>query len=85
MIILNKKFKKQYKNLRKNEQKRVKERLEVFVKNPFESILNNHPLRGKYLNYYSINIGGDLRAIYRVDDKNIVTFTKIGTHSQLYF
>ena len=38
--------------------------------------------------FYSINITGDLRAIYYIfkEDKQelIIGFTRLGTHSQLY-
>jgi len=46
--------------------------------------LNNHPLKGKYADCRSINIGGDLRAVYKYTDENSCVFIKIGTHSELY-
>ena len=63
-------------------------RLKLFIKAPFNSLLNNHPLTGKYLNYRSINITGDWRAIYskHIDEneERIIIFELLGTHSQLY-
>ena len=85
IIEIHEKFKKQYKKLSTNEQKNFKERLEIFKRNKFDIILNNHRLKGKHKNYNSINITGDLRAIYKVNEDSGYVFIKLGTHSQLYF
>ena len=85
IVIIHRKFKKQYKKLNQNEQQKTKERLAIFQNNKFDMILNNHPLKGDYKNYNSINITGDLRAIYRTDENDSYIFVKLGTYSQLYF
>ena len=51
--------------------------------NPFDLRLNNHPLKGAYASCRSINVGGDLRAIYEINNDRIV-FRLIGTHAELY-
>lgn len=84
-IRLHKNFGKQYKKLKTNEQKKLQERLAIFLDNPFSPLLNNHPLKGDYLNYRSINITGDLRAIYKICDENECLFVTIDSHSNLYF
>ena len=64
-----------------------RKRLELFLKEPFHSQLNNHALTGKYSGYRSINVTGDWRAIFSVyQDKTgrVVIFEVLGTHSQLY-
>ena len=64
-----------------------KNRLNLFLKNPFNPLLNNHLLKGKYSYSRSINITGDWRAIYSetLENKEKVTiFLALGTHSQLY-
>ena len=62
-----------------------KTRLEMFINDQYNSILNNHPLIGELGNQRSININGDWRAIFEeVDDGQIIYFVAIGTHSQLY-
>jgi mRNA-degrading endonuclease YafQ of YafQ-DinJ toxin-antitoxin module len=38
----------------------------------------------KYLGYRSINITGDVRALYTVKEGALILFVFIGTHSQLY-
>lgn len=64
-----------------------KNRLSLFLKNPFHSLLNNHSLKGNYSYHRSINITGDWRAIYSETSENkekIAIFIALGTHSQLY-
>lgn len=77
-------FEKQYKKLRDNEKKRVKERLALFLTDEFNPLLNNHPLRGKYQGYRSINITGDLRAVYKFQEPDTRIFVAVDTHSNLY-
>ncbi len=77
-------FKKQYKRLSSKLQQRCDERLHLFVTDSHHPQLRNHPLKGKYLGYWSINITGDVRAFYFKEGNNISVFALIGTHSQLY-
>lgn len=84
IIKYEKQFKKQYKNLPKKIQLQFYERLELFLKNPSVPTLRNHPLKGKYLGYWSINVSGDIRALYKMEGKTIIIFALIGTHSKLY-
>lgn len=83
-IEFTKSFTKQFKKLRINQQERFYERLELFKKNPQARVLRDHALKGKYKGYRSIDIEGDLRALYYVKDDVIVVFAIIGSHSQLY-
>lgn len=59
-------------------------RLEIFLTEPFHQILSNHPLTGRWLGYRTINISGDLRAVFRMIEQDTVLFVAFGTHSQLY-
>lgn len=83
-IVLHRNFEKQYKKLRPKEQNRFKERRDVFLNDPFDPVLNNHPLRGRYKGYRSINVTGDLRAVYRLLNDDTVLFVAIDSHSNLY-
>lgn len=83
-IRFHKNFENQYKKLKAGEKRKTQERLELFLKDQFHPILNNHPSKGKYLDYRSINITGDLRAIYKFIDNDNVIFVAIDTHSNLY-
>ncbi len=75
-IILHKRFLKYYKKLDSFDKKRFQKRRNLFLNNPFELILNNHKLNGKYKKYRSINITGDLRVLYE-DRKEDVIFVII--------
>jgi len=77
-------FEKQYRKLRKNEQSQVRKRLSLFSKDEFNPILNNHPLSGKYKGYRSVNITGDIRALYKYQNPSIRIFVVIDSHGNLY-
>lgn len=82
-ISYSKNFIKQSKKLNKPIRHKLINRIELFSNNPLDSELNNHPLKGKYRKYRSINITGDFRALYLTQDVHII-FDMVGTHSQLY-
>jgi addiction module RelE/StbE family toxin len=68
-------------------QKSFKEALQLFIKNPFDSQLDNHPLKDTWKGCRSIDITGDYRAIYEEINENddiIAHFITIGTHQELY-
>lgn len=82
--ILSKNFEKSFRKLNKKAKDRALDKIEIFVDNPFEPSLKNHPLSGKFSNYRSINVTGDIRIIDRPLGKNLVVFEDIGSHSKLY-
>lgn len=59
-------------------------RLALFLRNPSNQLVLNHALTGRWLEYRSINITGDLRAVYELIDQDTAFFVAFGTHSQLY-
>ena len=83
-IVYHRTFLRRFKKLAKKEKQKTKKQLVVFLEDEFNPILNNHPLKGKFLGYRSINITGDLRAVYKSKDKNTRVFVVIDTHSNLY-
>ena len=83
-IIFNKDFYKRYGKLRQQEKQKVDTRIRLFEKDLFHPLLNNHPLSGIYHGYHSINITGDLRAIYEKININTFHFVTLGTHPELY-
>ena len=83
-VVLHKQFRKRYQKLAVGEKRRCKEKLRIFVENPFHSLLNNHALGGEYRGYRSIDIAGDLRALYEPVDVGTAHFIYLGTHSELY-
>ena len=84
IIRTTKKFDKQYAKLSQKSKVLFKSRVEVFKRDPFNTRLRNHALKGKYLGYRSIDIAGDLRALYYVKGDTIIIFAFVGSHSQLY-
>ncbi|MFA5020791.1 MAG: type II toxin-antitoxin system mRNA interferase toxin, RelE/StbE family [Patescibacteria group bacterium] len=58
-------------------------RLELFMADPNNFSLKNHPLKGDLFGKFTINVTGDWRAVYTVAD-GVIIFVALGTHSQLY-
>ncbi len=83
-IVRTHKFKKQYQKLPKKMQTRFDERLVLWLVNPADSLLRVHSLTGNYTGYFSMNVTGDIRAVYRHEGDEIVIFALIGSHSELY-
>lgn len=83
-LIFHRNFERGFKKLRKNERARVKERLALFLEDEFNPALNNHPLKGKFQGYRSINIAGDLRAIYKLQKPGFCVFVTVDAHNNLY-
>jgi addiction module RelE/StbE family toxin len=78
------KFKKQYKKLPKKFQLQFDERVHLFVLDPTHPKLRVHPLKGKFAGYWSMDVSGDIRALYIKRGEELIIFGLIGTHSQLY-
>ncbi|MDE1975028.1 MAG: type II toxin-antitoxin system mRNA interferase toxin, RelE/StbE family [Patescibacteria group bacterium] len=62
----------------------LKNRLEMFMSDPYASVLNNHRLHGSMRHYRSINITGDYRLIYEEYDDVTIRLIDIGTHGRIY-
>lgn len=82
-IDFSRSFKKDLRKAPLEIQEAATERIDLFRRNPYHPFLRSHPLRGKWLGYCSINITGDWRAVYEVQNKTVL-FVALGTHSQLY-
>ncbi len=78
------KFKKQYKKLPNTFQKQFDERLQLFMNDPTAPQLRVHPLKGAYAGYWSMNVNGDIRALYTIRGDEVIIFALIGSHSELY-
>jgi addiction module RelE/StbE family toxin len=64
-------------------QKKFAERFRIFMADEFDPILSNHSLQGSYQGFRSINVSGNLRAIFKINDC-VYTFYRVGTHAKLY-
>ena len=83
-VRFSKRFDKRFAQLSAENQRRFYDRLELFFSDRTHPILRLHPLKGKYKGYHSINVTGDLRAIFKYQPDGSLVFLFIGTHSQLY-
>ncbi len=82
--FLSKNFKKSFLRMSKKIQYKTSEQLNLFTKNHLDKQLNNHGLSGVYTGYRSININGDIRAIYEITNDGFALFVDLGSHSKLY-
>ena len=82
--FLHKNFKKQFQKLPLNVQGQFFKRVDLFLKDKYNPLLNNHSVASAYPGCRSINITGDYRALYEKKSENFIVFIKIGTHSELY-
>ena len=83
-IKFSKRFKKQYKKLPQKLQIQTKSRIALWQEDPANSLLRVHELEGKLKGYYSINISGDIRALYQIVGDEMYLYEMIGSHSHLY-
>jgi len=82
-VIFHKNFKKKFKKLPEKIQSEFLERIDLFLTDKFNRLLNNHSVDKAFPMCRSINVSGDYRAIFYEKEK-IVVFILIGTHSELY-
>ncbi len=82
-VSYSKAFIKQAKKLNPALRQKLQDKIALFVDNPLHPSLRNHALRGKHKAYRSIDITGDVRALY-MQQADEAIFDAVGTHSQLY-
>lgn len=83
-IELHRNFLKAYSRQSKKIQDKFKEKRDLFVKEMFHPLLNNHSLTGEYEGCRSINVTGDIRAIFYIKIDGDIVFIDIDSHSELY-
>lgn len=83
IVITHRKFDKKYVKLPKKMREKAKERIQLFSTDPFNQILDNHQLQGKWLGYRSINVTGDFRAVFKQTGDTAI-FVDVDTHHNLY-
>lgn len=83
-ILFHKDFRKRYEKLRRGEQQKTDDRIRLFETDPFHPLLNNHALHEPYQGCRSINVTGDIRAVYEVLAPEVMHFIALGTHAELY-
>jgi addiction module RelE/StbE family toxin len=83
-IRYSKKFKKQFTKLTPKLQQKTKDAISLWAINPRDESLRLHQLSGKIKHLHSIDITGDIRALYEVIDGEVYLYQMVGTHSSLY-
>lgn len=78
-----KNFLRQYTKLPEKTRQKVDERILLWQADPLNPRLRTHQLKGKYKAYRSIDITGDVRALYLQKEDEVI-FDAVSTHSQLY-
>ena len=84
IITYSRGFKKMFRKHSLPIQEKFYERLALFIKDQHSPLLSNHALNGEWVGCRSINITGDIRAVYEEVDKKHIEFVDIGSHSELY-
>ncbi len=82
-FILHKNFEKSYAKQSVEIKKAFRERRNLLLIDSDHPLLNNHSLHGKWNGYRSINVTGDIRAIFKTEGFFAI-FMEIGTYGQLY-
>jgi addiction module RelE/StbE family toxin len=82
-FIVHRSFEKSYERQIMEVKDAFRERRNLLLIDPEHPLLNNHPLHGKWKGRWSINVTGDIRAIYKMEGF-IAIFLEIGSHGQLY-
>ena len=78
-------FRKQYRTLPKKIREQFGRRAALLLDNQSDSQpLRLHKLAGVYAGLWSMNVTGDVRAIFDRSVDSVILFVAIGTHSQLY-
>lgn len=72
-------FFKSYKLLDKNIKRKAEIKEKIFRKNPFNSSLKTHKLKGKLKNQWSFSVDNQYRIIFEFDNSDVI-FLDIGTH-----
>jgi addiction module RelE/StbE family toxin len=82
--LWSKRFKKKFKKLSPQTKRKAVCQFKIFIMKPTDRVLNNHGLSGEWEECRSINITGDLRAIYKQVSDDLCLFVEIDNHSNLY-
>ncbi|MFA5854737.1 MAG: hypothetical protein WC846_00380 [Candidatus Gracilibacteria bacterium] len=84
-IIFHKFFGKHLEKLTPKLREKVKTTVFKFRTNPFDPILENHPLKGSMQGRRAISVTGNIRIIFEeYDDYTLVLMLDVGTHPQVY-
>ncbi|MFH0791671.1 MAG: type II toxin-antitoxin system mRNA interferase toxin, RelE/StbE family [bacterium] len=74
-------FAKSYKKLPEKTRESARKREKIFRKDPFDSRLKTHKLKGNLSGFWAFSIDDSYRIIFEFRDKNTVWFLLAGNHS----
>lgn len=84
-IYFHKNFQKAYNKLERGIQHKVDEALSIFRKDPFNSKLRNHALKGHLYGSRAFSVTGDIRIIFEEHENyTVVIMMNVGSHNQVY-
>lgn len=89
IVNTTKRFDKSLKKLIPKQRDNFYHKLEIFLKDEYDSRLKTHQLKGSRSEEYSFSLNSDMRVIYEkaiIGDKESIVFTfiDIGTHNKIY-
>ena len=80
-IVYSSKFAREYKNLPRHAKEIAEEHEKLFRRNPFDSKLRTHKLKGKLSGFFSFSIGYQHRIIFEfAKNRKTVYFHSVGDH-----
>jgi mRNA-degrading endonuclease YafQ of YafQ-DinJ toxin-antitoxin module len=82
-FILHRSFEKSYARQELGVKAAFRERRNLLLIDPDHPLLNCHPLQGKWKGYWSMNVNGDVRAVFKTEGFFAI-FVEIDTHGRLY-
>ena len=86
-LVWYKSFARAYKKVVKKNpgiREKLKEALELFVKNPYHPVLGTHKLSGKLKGHHAFILEYDFRVVVKFIDKEKVALISIGKHEEVY-
>jgi mRNA interferase YafQ len=86
-LIWYKSFTRDFKKITKKKpdlREKLREALELFVRDPYNPLLGTHKLSGKLKGHHAFGLGYDCRVVIKFLDKDKVALISIGKHEEVY-
>jgi addiction module RelE/StbE family toxin len=80
-IFYSPEFSRKYKKLPDSAKELVKEKTEIFRRDPFDASLKTHKLHGRFRDFWSFSANYEYRIIFKFEENDIIKFYSIGDHS----